>query len=147
VAVADEKNRWLEQLNETDCWRLLADTPVGRIGVLVDSAPEIYPVNYIIDGNTIVFRTDPGPVLAGLAMNPAVCFPGDGLNPAEHTGRSVRVKGRAEQMRGVRDADERERVEQLPIDYWAIGAAPWHRIRIVPTEMTGRRLRRTAPAG
>ena len=39
---------------------LLASTPVGRIGVLIDSAPEVYPVNHRVDGETILFRTDPG---------------------------------------------------------------------------------------
>lgn len=34
---------WLEHVNPIECWRLLASTPIGRVGVLVDSAPEIYP--------------------------------------------------------------------------------------------------------
>jgi len=59
MAVIDGRN-WLERLSQKDCWELLASTPVGRIGVLNDSAPEIYPVNHVVDEHTIVFRTDPG---------------------------------------------------------------------------------------
>ena len=51
---------WLEHLNPGRCWELLASVPVGRVGVINDSAPEIYPVNHAVDGQTIVFRTDPG---------------------------------------------------------------------------------------
>ena len=40
---------WLEHMSPAECWRLLASTPVGRIGVLNDSAPEIYPVNHVVD--------------------------------------------------------------------------------------------------
>src|SRR5262249_23874191 len=57
---------WLEHLDPATCWELLAATPVGRIGVIHDSAPEIYPVNHVVDGRSIVFRTDPGTKLRGL---------------------------------------------------------------------------------
>jgi nitroimidazol reductase NimA-like FMN-containing flavoprotein (pyridoxamine 5'-phosphate oxidase superfamily) len=140
-----EQRTWLEHLNDAECWRLLSETPVGRIGVLVDSAPEIYPVNHIVDNQTVLFRTDPGTKLAGLAKSPAVCFQVDGIDPAERTGWSVLVKGRAQQLRAIQDADERHRVEELlRLDYWAIGVK-WHWIRIVPTEVTGRRIWRSAP--
>ena len=57
MAIIDGKT-WMEHLPQRECWDLLASTPVGRIGVLVDSAPEIYPVNHAVDGQTIVFRTE-----------------------------------------------------------------------------------------
>jgi nitroimidazol reductase NimA-like FMN-containing flavoprotein (pyridoxamine 5'-phosphate oxidase superfamily) len=134
----DEDAR-IEQLSDEECWRLLADAPVGRVGVIVDDAPEIYPVNPIIDDGTIVFRTDPGTKLAGLAQNPVVCFQVDGFDAQQRTGWSVLVTGRAQQVRQVPDAEERRRVEELPVDYWAPGPK-WHRIRIVPTDVTGRRI-------
>lgn len=59
MAVIDGRT-WLEHLSTPECWRLLAQSPVGRVGVLVDSAPEIYPVNHVVDEQTVVFRTDPG---------------------------------------------------------------------------------------
>jgi hypothetical protein len=86
---------WLEHLSPAECWRLLASTPVGRIGVLNDSAPEIYPVNHVVDRETIVFRTDAGGKLRGLTRSPAVCYQVDGIVLADATGWSVLVKGRA----------------------------------------------------
>ena len=94
---------WLEHLSPAECWRLLASTPVGRIGVLNDSAPEIYPVNHIVDRETIVFRTDAGDKLRGLTRSPAVCYEVDGIVPGDATGWSVLVKGRAVE---VDDPDE-----------------------------------------
>ena len=52
MAVIDGRT-WLEHLRPAACWSLLAEERIGRIGVLVDSAPEIYPVNYAVDDGTI----------------------------------------------------------------------------------------------
>ena len=129
---------WMEHLSQPECWALLAAIPVGRIGVLVDSAPEIYPVNFTVEGEAIVFRTDPGEKLRGLDRSPSVCFEIDGIEAASRTGWSVLVKGRAQT---VTAAEEVKRLHDLPLDYWGIGTkARW--IRIIPSELTGRRILR-----
>jgi nitroimidazol reductase NimA-like FMN-containing flavoprotein (pyridoxamine 5'-phosphate oxidase superfamily) len=134
---------WLEHLSPAECWRLLASIPVGRIGVLNDSAPEIYPVNHVVDRETIVFRTDAGDKLRGLTRSPAVCYQVDGIVPGDATGWSVLVKGRAIE---VDDADELRGVARLPLRHWAVGHK-LHWIRILPAEVTGRRIwNRTTPA-
>jgi uncharacterized protein len=127
---------WVEHLNPTDCWSLLAAAPVGRIGVLNDSAPEIYPVNHVVDRGTIVFRTDPGSKLRGLLRSPAVCYQVDGIDPADATGWSVLVKGRATELH---DPDDLRRVADLPLHYWTLGDKA-HWIRIVADQITGRRI-------
>jgi uncharacterized protein len=133
---------WLEHLNPGECWDLLAATPVGRVGVLNDSAPEIYPVNHAVDRRTIVFRTDPGSKLRGLVRSPAVCYEVDAVDPADATGWSVLVKGRAVELR---DADELRAAAALPLRYWTLGDKA-HWIRILPDEVTGRRIwSRTTP--
>jgi uncharacterized protein len=141
MAVIDGRT-WLEHLSGPECWKLLEATPVGRIGVLNDSAPEIYPVNHVVDRQTIVFRTDPGSKLRGLLRKPAVCYPIDGINPADATGWSVLVKGRAVELRG---GDELRGASELGLRYWTLGDKA-HWIRIVPEEVTGRRIwSRTRP--
>jgi uncharacterized protein len=136
---------WVEYLSEQDCWMLLSLHPVGRLAVLVDDAPEIYPVNHVVDGQTIVFRTDEGNKLRGIVHDPRVCFEADGLNIEHSTGWSVLVKGRATE---ITDRDDLARVAKLPLWFWGIGGKV-HWIRIVPTEITGRAIRRqeaeTAP--
>jgi uncharacterized protein len=135
MAVIDGRT-WLEHLGPDECWRLLASTPVGRIGVLVDSAPEIYPVNHLVDGRSIVFRTSPGSKLRGLDRSPSVCFQVDGIDPDTHTGWSVLVKGRATPLR---NADEMGKVADLRLPYWTVGAKA-HWVRIVAHQVTGRRI-------
>ena len=135
MAIIDGRT-WLEHLDPSECWRLLADVPVGRIGVLNDSAPEIYPVNHMVDRGTIVFRTDPGSKLRGLLRSPAVCYEADGIDAADATDWSVLVKGRAVELHDTNELDD---VAALPLRYWSLGDKA-HWIRIVPDEITGRRI-------
>lgn len=129
---------WLEHLDPAVCWRLLSESEVGRVGVLVDSAPEIYPVNFVVDGQTIVFRTDPGSKLRGLQRSPSVCFEADGIDREDRSGWSVLVKGRAAE---VLTPEDRRAVAALPLEFWGLGPKD-HWIRIQPIEVTGRRIHR-----
>ena len=129
---------WLEHLSPDTCWELLAATPVGRIGVINDSAPEIYPVNHVVDRQTLVFRTDPGTKLRGLLRSPSVCYQIDGIDPRNATGWSVLVKGRAAE---VTDPVELDDVTRLPLHPWAPGPKD-HWIRIDAREVTGRSISR-----
>lgn len=133
---ASDGGTWVEHLNPAECWALLAGEPVGRIGVLSDSAPEIYPVNHAVDRETLVFRTDPGGKLRALLRSPAVCFEVDAADPVDGTWWSVLVKGRAAE---IARPDELRQVAALALDYWALGEKV-HWVRIVPDEVTGRRL-------
>jgi nitroimidazol reductase NimA-like FMN-containing flavoprotein (pyridoxamine 5'-phosphate oxidase superfamily) len=131
---------WMEQLTAEQCWELLAGTPVGRLAVLVDSLPEVYPVNFAVDGRTIVFRTDEGSKLRGLGRSPSVCFEADELDVEAKSGWSVLVKGTA---REITDSDERRRAEALSLEFWARGVkSRW--IRVEPFAVSGRRI---APPG
>jgi uncharacterized protein len=134
--MAPPRFTWLEHLDEEECWELLAGSPVGRIGVLVDSAPEVYPVNHVVEAGTIVFRTDPGNTLRGIDRSPSVCFEVDHVDTAHRGGWSVLVKGRAEE---VVDARAVRRAADLGLDFWDLGEKA-HWIRIVPREVTGRRI-------
>ena len=137
MAVIDGRT-WLEHLSQSECWEKLSRAGVGRVGVLIDSAPEIYPVNFVVDDHTIVFRTDAGNKLDGIDRSPTVCFEADALDLDEHIGWSVLVKGRATEI--VTPA-ERRAAASLPLEFWAFGPKA-HWIRIRPTEVTGRAIRR-----
>lgn len=135
MAIIDERTG-LERLPEPTCWELLSKAEVGRVGVLVDSAPEIYPVNFAVDRRAIVFRADPGSKLSGLDRSPSVCFEVDELDHEGRTGWSVLVKGRAVELTS---GDEHRGVAHLPLRAWATGEKA-HWVRINPTEVTGRRI-------
>lgn len=128
----------MEHLPESACWRLLREHAVGRLGVVLDGAPEIYPLNYVVDGETIVFRTDPGSKVRGVGRSPLVCFQLDSADTDRRDGWSVLVKGRAVE---ITDEDWTRASTQLDLDFWAPGIrSKW--IRVVPTEVTGRQLHR-----
>ena len=130
---------WLEVLPATECWELLAQEQIGRVAVLVDGVPEIYPVNHVVSNQAIVFRTDRGSKLRGLTRSPIVCFEVDGTSPAAHIGWSVMVKGRAVELTA---ADDVARAAALPLEYWGRGEKS-HWIRIEAEDVTGRRIYRT----
>jgi nitroimidazol reductase NimA-like FMN-containing flavoprotein (pyridoxamine 5'-phosphate oxidase superfamily) len=129
---------WIEHLTFADCWARLATTTVARLGVLVDSAPEIYPINFRICGDTLVFRTDTGTKLRAIERSPSVCIEADALDPDRATGWSVLVKGRAVEVTEPRELDA---LQQLPLTPWGIGEKS-HWIRVVTAEITGRCIRR-----
>jgi nitroimidazol reductase NimA-like FMN-containing flavoprotein (pyridoxamine 5'-phosphate oxidase superfamily) len=122
-------------LDEHECWELLRSQEVGRLAVAITNHPDIFPINYVVDHGTVVFRTDEGTKLAAAVLGEAVAFEVD----AEVTGEawSVVVKGQAveiEQMYEMFDALE------LPLYPWQL--APKHRfVRIMPEDVTGRRFR------
>ena len=131
---------WMEHLSEATCWELLARTAVGRIAVLVDGAPEIYPVNFVVDDRSIAFRTGPGSKLRGLGRFPTTCFEADSVEADLHAGWSVMVKGRAVE---VSRPEESARLATIPLTLWTAGVKDrWVRIRAV--EVTGRRIHTTA---
>ncbi len=137
-----EGRTWLELVPEEECWRLLAEAERGRVGVLVDGMPEIFPVNHVVDHRTLLFRTDPGSKLTGLRRHPMVCFEIDGELPG-HAAWSVLVKGRAvEQV----SAEAVRRATALSLTSWAKGDKI-HWIRIDPVEVSGRRIRSGSAKG
>jgi uncharacterized protein len=135
MAIIDGRT-WMEHLSIVTCWELLKTTPVGRVVVMVDGAPEIFPVNFVVDDSTVAFQTAPGSKLRGLERTPTTCFEADVIDPDLHAGWSVMVKGRAVDVTG---ADEHARLRSLPLTLWTAGVKD-HWVRIRPTEVTGRRI-------
>ena len=83
------------------CWMLLRSSEVGRLAVLVADHPDIFPINYVIDHGTIVFRTAEGTKLAAAVTCPNVAFEADGYEPEAGEAWSVVVKGRAEEIKNM----------------------------------------------
>jgi nitroimidazol reductase NimA-like FMN-containing flavoprotein (pyridoxamine 5'-phosphate oxidase superfamily) len=126
------------ELSREQCLELLADEYVGRLAVIVGGRPEVFPVNYVLDGDAIVFRTNPGTKLAGTTQG-EVAFEVDQLHHPTRSGWSVVVHGVAQEVTGLDRPDLLERLIALPLGVWAGGDRP-HLVRIAPREMTGRRV-------
>ena len=134
--VADEPGPGVTHLEVNACWALLRSHEVGRLAVSIADRPEIFPINYVVDHGTVVFRTAEGTKLAG-AVQRDVAFEADGYEPDTGEAWSVVVKGRGEEIsRGHELLDTAD----LPLFPWH--AAPKQRfVRIVPDEISGRRFR------
>ena len=70
-------------LPERECWDLLAGVALGRVVTSVGGQPEIFPVNYLVQGRTVLFRTAEGTKLVSTAINNRVLFEVDA--PVGHT--------------------------------------------------------------
>ncbi|MEM8620998.1 MAG: pyridoxamine 5'-phosphate oxidase family protein [Actinomycetota bacterium] len=122
-------------LSDAECWELLANTAVGRLAVDIAGQPDIFPINFVVDGSGIVFRSAAGTKLAGAVLNRFVAFEIDGYLPDERVAWSVVLKGTARQIEKMQ---ERFDAEDLPLFPWLKGEKP-NFVRIDPTSLTGRR--------
>ena len=122
-------------LDTHTCLGLLRTSEVGRLAVSIKNHPDIFPINYVVDRGTVVFRTAEGTKLAASLLGLAVAFEVDGYDPDAGEAWSVVIKGYAveiERMYEMFDALD------LPLFPWHAG--PKHRfVRIEPLEITGRR--------
>jgi nitroimidazol reductase NimA-like FMN-containing flavoprotein (pyridoxamine 5'-phosphate oxidase superfamily) len=142
VGAMDEfENTGIQHLTIDMCWRLLRATDVGRLAVVVSARPEIFPVNFVVDRGTLVFRTGEGTKLAAATIWPAVAFEVDGVDAAAGEAWSVVVKGTARELKGLYEQLEAEDLPLAPLH-----TSPKNRfLRIEPDEISGRRFR-TVPA-
>lgn len=126
----------LERLTREECLERLGSQQVGRLAVVSSARPLIFPVNYALDGESVVFRTAAGTKFDAAVREMAVAFEIDEFDAEHHEGWSVLVTGRAEEV--VSEA-HRNRLANLPLRPWAAGAKDnW--LAIVPTAITGRRV-------
>jgi nitroimidazol reductase NimA-like FMN-containing flavoprotein (pyridoxamine 5'-phosphate oxidase superfamily) len=126
-------------LSEHECWDLLKSVALGRLVTSVDGRPEIFPVNFVVQRHTVLFRTAEGTKLISTAINNHVVFEADEHNVVE--GWSVIVKGVARSLRTVEEVEEAESAQLLP---WT-ARAKTHYVRVLPEMVTGRRFRFDAP--
>lgn len=122
-------------LSEHECWDLLAGVALGRLVTCVDGQPEIFPVNFVVQRRTVLFRTAEGTKLVSAAMNNRVSFEADEHNVAE--GWSVILKGTTRTLRTDEEIEEAERAQLLS---WT-APVKLHYVRVMPSLITGRRFR------
>ena len=128
--------RW-QELTKSECFALLARERLGRVAVVDDRGPVVFPVNFVLDRHMVMFRTDEGTKLDTACRGSQVAFEIDGTDAAARTGWSVLVRGEAIE---VTDPAELARLRKLPLDPWAPGPKT-HHVRILPAVLTGRRIR------
>lgn len=126
----------MEVLSESECWRLLRSVDLGRIALATDDGIEIFPINFVVDRGTIVFRTAAGTKLTRVSQTSEIAFEADDSDPPAGVAWSVVVKGDAETIHG----------RTAVFDAFEINLRPWHNsnkpffVRLEPRSISGRRL-------
>ena len=121
-----------------ECRTLLATRQLGRIGLVGGSFPLILPVNYVLDGDAVVIRTD-SPKITASADHTRVAFEVDDIDERTRSGWSVLVQALAEEVTGARRDELVERLRTAGGTPWAPGEHG-HWIRLIPKVVTGRRI-------
>ncbi|MGO4958064.1 pyridoxamine 5'-phosphate oxidase family protein [Luteococcus sp. Sow4_B9] len=127
-----DKDTPMTDISEDTCWGYLASQEVGRLATARDGQPEIFPINFCVDGQSIVFRTASGSKLQELTDNAHVAFEVDGWT--EDGGWSILIKGTAEEITSV---DELALAEKMPLMPW-VPTRKSHFVRVTPDTLSGR---------
>jgi len=124
-------------LSREDCARLLRAGVAGRVAIGTPTGPHIVPVNYAVNGESILIRTTAYSLLGTYGRGAQLCFEVDQFDYELERGWSVVVRGRAT---FVSDQDElAELARSWEPRPWAEGQRNLI-VRIPWTEVTGRQL-------
>jgi uncharacterized protein len=132
----------LETLSENECLLLLGRASVGRLAVVRDGRPDVFPVNFRRDGRSVVFRTDMGTKLDEVGPGAHVAFEVDEHDRLSRTGWSVVLAGFA---RDVTETEDTEALHRLRVDPWPPGPKARY-VRLEPERIEGRRIVRATDA-
>ena len=120
-------------LSEHESWDLLGTASLGRLVTNFAGEPEIFPVNYVVQDRSVLFRTAEGTKLFSAVANRTVLFEADDHNVVE--GWSVIVRGRAQLLKSENEIQKADRAGLYP---WTATNKPNY-VRVSPTDVTGRR--------
>ena len=130
----DERAIDSTHLDTDECWRLLLRSGAGMLATGAAGRPDLFPINYLVDGHTLLFRTAPGTKVADLETVPYAAFGVQGREGDDHW--SVVIRGRVEAL-----TDRAEIIGSGVLELVSWGAGAKHVFfRLVPTSVQGRRV-------
>ena len=136
------EHRELRSLSRSDSLDLLARTSVGRVVLTANALPAALPVNYVVDGETVVLRSGQGIKLDAAERGTVVAFEADHFVDELRMGWSVLVVGVARLLTTPEDV---ALAEALDVPAWAEPASGTY-VRIEIGSISGRFLA-PVPAG
>ncbi len=137
MLVETDRDEWSPQgpvteLSEAHAWALLGSESFGRLGLSMDDHPQIFPVNFAVQGKTVIFRTANGAKLRELLHNQWVAFEADCVE--ENEAWSVVLRGQAHVLV---DPAEIATADALELPNW-IPTLEFVYVRVIPTDIRGR---------
>ena len=127
------ENHPITVLDDREAWDLLGSVALGRLVTSFGGQLEIFPVNFVVQDGTVLFRTAEGTKLFTTVMNDQVLFEVDDHTAAD--GWSVVVRGTASLLSSAEDIREAEAAQLLP---W-VPTVKLRYVRITPSEISARR--------
>lgn len=132
----------VRELSDQECWARLRTMVVGRLAVAAKDHLEMFPVNYVVDRGTVMFRTDPGTKLAASLDKSSAAFEVDAFEPGTNEAWSVVLKGALEPVLVTSEIID---ALSLPLFPWQYGHKAFF-VRVIPTTLSGRQFVVTDPA-
>jgi nitroimidazol reductase NimA-like FMN-containing flavoprotein (pyridoxamine 5'-phosphate oxidase superfamily) len=120
-------------LDDHEAWNLLSSVALGRLVTYFGGQLEIFPVNFVAQKGTVLFRTAEGTKLFTTVMNDKVLFEADDHTVAE--GWSVVIRGTAKMLSSAEDIREADQAGLMP---W-VPTEKLRYVRVTPTEISARR--------
>jgi nitroimidazol reductase NimA-like FMN-containing flavoprotein (pyridoxamine 5'-phosphate oxidase superfamily) len=114
-------------------WNLLSGVTLGRLVTSFGGKLEIFPVNFVTQKRTLLFRTAEGTKLFTTVMSDSVLFEADDHTTAE--GWSVIVRGTAKVLTTAEEIREADQSVLMP---W-VPTEKLRYVRVTPTEVSARR--------
>jgi uncharacterized protein len=129
----------LEELGRAECLRLIGEGAIGRVAFDDGEGPTVIPVNYAVDGDSVIFRTSVSGRLNRSLLTSVVggevraAFQVDRFDESTHEGWSVLVRG------GAHHLSDAETAKVPRVDSWPGGdREAW--FRLAAANVSGRRL-------
>ena len=119
-------------LADDESWARLRSHSVGRVVTRVGDILDIFPINYVVDGESLVLRTAEGTKLAEMVISGDVLFEVDHVD--DRTAWSVVVRGSARRLETEADIAAAERLTLQPL----VPTLKRNFVRITATSISGR---------
>lgn len=120
------------ELTVEECWALLSEAEVGRLAYRLVDEIHLVPLNYAVEGRSILFRTAAGNKLLAAELESEVAFEIDWFG--DETAWSVLVRGHLRHL----DEVEQDRLAGLDIHPW-VPTLKYDHVELTPSAVTGRR--------
>lgn len=130
----------VEVLTPEECWELLRGEDLGRLAYRLVDEVHVVPLNYVVDGESLLMRTASGNKLLAAALQSDVALEIDWHDDA--SAWSVVARGRLRQL----EEDEQHRLDSVTQQPW-LPTPKYDVIELVPVALTGRRFRRVGDGG
>ena len=126
------------ELTSEECWEMLRDEEFGRLAYRLVDEVHITPINYAVEGGSLLFLTAEGNKLLAVVMGSDVAFEID--HYGEGWARSVVVRGPARLL----PEDEAHRAENVPLRPW-VPTLKYNVVEIQPAVVSGRAFELSRP--